>query len=161
MGTQVGKLSPPLSAFFSLLYTSFSPLPSSLFSLPLNSQQLAGSQHCSCLAPLSPTPSLCASPSSQPSPWHAIAPAGGQGSMQDLSCPIFCLLLTLPFQSPLMAPTQHKRLRSLGYPGPWLFLMPPAQEINIPPPPPSCPGQSNTSLPNSLPLLLFIHSPQS
>lgn len=124
-------------SFLSLLHASFFPLPSSLFSLPLNSQLLAGSQHCSCLAPLSPPPSLSAPPSSQPSPWHAVAPAGGQGSTQDLSCPVFCLLLTLPFQSPLMAPTQHRRLGSLGYPGPWLFLMPPAQEINIPPLPPA------------------------
>lgn len=118
-------LCPPL-AFLHI----FSSRPSSTPPLsPVPAPRLAASQHCSAwlAARLPPCP--------QPTPC-AVAPAGG--SWGRLSGPLLCCP-----SSPHGWPPPRRRGWELGLLRARLFLMPSAQEINIPPPPPR-PGQTDT-----------------
>lgn len=118
-------LCPPL-AFLHI----FSSRPSSTPPLsPVPAPRLAASQHCSAwlAARLPPCP--------QPPPC-AVAPAGG--SWGRLSGPLLCCP-----SSPHGWPPPRHRGWELGLLRARLFLMPSAQEINIPPPPPR-PGQTDT-----------------
>lgn len=109
--------------------------------------------HSILLSSLPPTAGLWA----PAEPQATVAPGWGWGSGRP-SGPISFLITALPVPTDGLHPDREGWGAWVSQ-GPRLFLMQPAQKINIPPLPPSCPAQTIPP-PDSL-LLPFIHSPQT